>query len=110
VSSFGSGRPGLAAPAGHSFANCWRGVARAGSPDSANAESLDRAGSPDSADAESLDTEDWKAPMIAPLFGFADYWWLYVAFTAVVVVLLGLDLGGFHRMYAPNGLQSAADL
>jgi hypothetical protein len=41
------------------------------------------AGSPDSVDAEPLDTEDWKAPMIAPSFGFADYWWLYVAFASV---------------------------
>ncbi len=31
------------------------------------------------------------------LFPFADYWWLYAAFTAFVLVLLALDLGVFHR-------------
>lgn len=31
------------------------------------------------------------------LFPFAEYWWLYAAFTAFVLVLLGLDLGVFHR-------------
>ena len=31
------------------------------------------------------------------LFPFADYWWLYVGFTAFVLVVLALDLGVFHR-------------
>jgi len=31
------------------------------------------------------------------LFPFADYWWFYLAFTAMVVGLLALDLGVFHR-------------
>ena len=31
------------------------------------------------------------------LFPFAEYWWLYLAFTAVVLGLLALDLGVFHR-------------
>src|SRR5215510_16309686 len=31
------------------------------------------------------------------LFPFAEYWWLYASFTGVVLVLLGLDLGVFHR-------------
>ena len=31
------------------------------------------------------------------LFPFADYWWLYGAFTVFVLALLGLDLGVFHR-------------
>ena len=31
------------------------------------------------------------------LFPFADYWWLYAAFTALVLGLLALDLGVFHR-------------
>lgn len=36
--------------------------------------------------------------MTAPaLFPFAEYWWLYVAFTSGVVALLLLDLGVFHR-------------
>ncbi|HEY7302606.1 MAG TPA: TerC family protein [Bryobacteraceae bacterium] len=35
--------------------------------------------------------------MTAPLFPFAGYWGLYVAFAALVLVLLALDLGVFHR-------------
>ncbi len=31
------------------------------------------------------------------LFAFGDYWWVYAAFTAGVLVLLALDLGVFHR-------------
>jgi tellurite resistance protein TerC len=31
------------------------------------------------------------------LFPFAEYWWLYLCFTAVVLGLLALDLGVFHR-------------
>jgi len=31
------------------------------------------------------------------LFPFADYWWFYVVFTALVLVMLALDLGVFHR-------------
>jgi tellurite resistance protein TerC len=31
------------------------------------------------------------------LFPLIDYWWLYAAFTAGVIVLLALDLGVFHR-------------
>jgi tellurite resistance protein TerC len=31
------------------------------------------------------------------LFPFADYWWFYIAFTGLVLVLLALDLGVFHR-------------
>jgi tellurite resistance protein TerC len=30
-------------------------------------------------------------------FPFADYWWLYAAFTGFVLFLLALDLGVFHR-------------
>jgi tellurite resistance protein TerC len=30
-------------------------------------------------------------------FPFADYWWLYAAFTGLVLLLLALDLGVFHR-------------
>jgi len=37
------------------------------------------------------------------LFPFVDYWWLYAVFTALVLVLLALDLGLFHRTaHAPN--------
>ena len=31
------------------------------------------------------------------LFPFAEFWWIYAAFTAFVLVLLALDLGVFHR-------------
>ncbi|MCL4811666.1 MAG: TerC family protein [Vicinamibacteraceae bacterium] len=31
------------------------------------------------------------------LFPFAEYWWLYAAFSAFVLLLLALDLGVFHR-------------
>jgi tellurite resistance protein TerC len=31
------------------------------------------------------------------LFPFQEYWWFYAGFTAFVLVLLGLDLGVFHR-------------
>ena len=31
------------------------------------------------------------------LFPLADYWWLYASFTALVLGLLALDLGVFHR-------------
>ena len=33
----------------------------------------------------------------AQLFPFAQYWWFYAAFTGLVLVLLALDLGVFHR-------------
>jgi len=35
--------------------------------------------------------------MTTSLFPFADYWWLYGAFTVLVLALLALDLGVFHR-------------
>ena len=35
--------------------------------------------------------------MPAPLFPISDYWGFYAAFTALVLVLLALDLGVFHR-------------
>jgi len=31
------------------------------------------------------------------LFPFAEYWWLYLAFTGLVMLLLVVDLGVFHR-------------
>jgi tellurite resistance protein TerC len=46
--------------------------------------------------------------MNAPLFPIAEYWWLYVAFTALVFVLLALDLGVFHRKaHAPSFREAA---
>jgi len=32
-----------------------------------------------------------------PLFPIVEYWWLYTSFTGFVLILLGLDLGVFHR-------------
>jgi tellurite resistance protein TerC len=34
---------------------------------------------------------------MAQLFPFAEYWWLYIVFVAMVLLLLGLDLGVFRR-------------
>ena len=31
------------------------------------------------------------------LFPFSEYWWFYLSFVGLVLVLLGLDLGVFHR-------------
>jgi tellurite resistance protein TerC len=36
-------------------------------------------------------------PIPVQLFPFADYWWFYLSFLALVGVLLALDLGVFHR-------------
>ena len=30
-------------------------------------------------------------------FPFSEFWWIYAAFTAFVLVLLALDLGVFHK-------------
>jgi len=35
--------------------------------------------------------------VVPTLFPLSEYWWLYVAFTGGVLVLLALDLGVFHR-------------
>ncbi|MCX6632818.1 MAG: TerC family protein [Candidatus Solibacter sp.] len=45
--------------------------------------------------------------MNLPLFPFADYWWLYLAFTGLVVVLLAIDLT-FHRQERPISFRNAA--
>jgi len=42
------------------------------------------------------------------LFPFAEYWWLYAAFTAGVLVLLAVDLGVFHREAHEVGFREAA--
>jgi tellurite resistance protein TerC len=42
------------------------------------------------------------------LFPFAEYWWLYAAFTGGVLVLLALDLGVFHREAHEVGFGEAA--
>jgi tellurite resistance protein TerC len=46
--------------------------------------------------------------MTTQLFPLADAWWLYIAFTLVVLALLALDLGVFHRKaHAPNFPEAA---
>ncbi|HEX7359397.1 MAG TPA: TerC family protein [Bryobacteraceae bacterium] len=42
------------------------------------------------------------------MFPFAQYWWLYAGFTAVVLALLSLDLGVFHRKAHAPGFREAA--
>lgn len=42
------------------------------------------------------------------LFPFADYWWFYAAFTCFVFLLLGLDLGVFHRKAHEVSFREAA--
>jgi len=41
------------------------------------------------------------------LFPFTDYWWLYAGFTALVLALLALDLGVFHREAHEVGFKEA---
>jgi tellurite resistance protein TerC len=45
--------------------------------------------------------------MTAPLIPFAEYWWLYAAFTGLVLILLALDLGVFHRKAHAPGFREA---
>ena len=45
--------------------------------------------------------------MNAALFPVADYWWLYLAFTGLVVILLAIDLA-FHRQERPISFRNAA--
>ncbi len=40
-------------------------------------------------------------------FPFAEYWWLYLAFSGFVLLLLALDLGVFHRTARPVSLREA---
>ena len=46
--------------------------------------------------------------MPVELFPFSEYWWFYAAFTAFVLLLLGLDLGVFHRKSHEVGFREAA--
>ena len=41
------------------------------------------------------------------LFPFAGYWWLYLAFTGLVVALLAIDLA-FHRKDRAISIRGAA--
>lgn len=42
------------------------------------------------------------------LFPFAEYWWFYAAFVGLVLVLLAVDLGIFHRKAHAVGSREAA--
>ncbi|MBM3774800.1 MAG: TerC family protein [Acidobacteria bacterium] len=46
--------------------------------------------------------------MPANLFPFHEYWWFYLSFTALVVLLLSLDLGVFHRSAHAVGFREAS--
>jgi tellurite resistance protein TerC len=41
------------------------------------------------------------------LFPFAEYWWFYAGFTALILGLLALDLGVFHRQSHAVGFREA---
>ena len=42
------------------------------------------------------------------LFPFQDYWWLYAGFVALVLVVLALDLGVFHKKAHEVGFKEAS--
>ncbi len=42
------------------------------------------------------------------LFPFSEYWWFYLAFVGLVVLLLAIDLGIFHRKAHAVGFREAA--
>src|SRR5690349_11828386 len=42
------------------------------------------------------------------LFPFSEYWWFYLSFVGLVVLLLALDLGVFHRQAHAVGFREAA--
>jgi tellurite resistance protein TerC len=42
------------------------------------------------------------------LFAFSEYWWFYIAFTALVLLLLAADLGIFHRKAHAVSLREAS--
>lgn len=42
------------------------------------------------------------------LFPVADYWWFYLGFTALILILLGVDLGVFHRGQRTISVREAA--
>ena len=46
--------------------------------------------------------------MTEHLFPFLHYWWFYAAFTGLVVALLALDLGLFHRSPHVVGFREAS--
>jgi tellurite resistance protein TerC len=42
------------------------------------------------------------------LFPFSEYWWFYLSFVGFVLLLLGIDLGVFHRKAHAVGFREAA--
>ena len=42
------------------------------------------------------------------LFPLAEYWWFYLAFVGLVIALLAVDLGIFHRKAHAVGFREAA--
>ena len=42
------------------------------------------------------------------MFPVADYWWFYLSFTALIIVLLAVDLGVFHRKSRTITIREAA--
>ncbi len=42
------------------------------------------------------------------MFPAADYWWFYLGFTALIIVLLAIDLGVFHRKSHTISIREAA--
>lgn len=46
--------------------------------------------------------------MVVTLFPFAEYWWFYLGFTALILVLLAVDLGVFHRRSRTITVREAA--
>ena len=47
-------------------------------------------------------------PVEPLLFPFAEYWWLYAAFTGFVLMMLAIDLGVFHRKAHAVSMREAA--
>jgi tellurite resistance protein TerC len=45
---------------------------------------------------------------MAELFPFSEYWWFYLAFVGLVILLLVVDLGIFHRKAHAVGFREAA--
>lgn len=42
------------------------------------------------------------------LFPFSEYWWIYLAFTGLILVILALDLGVFHKNAHEVGFKEAS--
>ena len=47
-------------------------------------------------------------PTEVTLFPLAEYWWFYLGFTALIIVLLAVDLGVFHRKSHTISIREAA--